>query len=171
MSRVLARFQAPTFVPDPTRSKVSETVAYGVAREADTVLHQLQSREDEEEAAKVSEAFKRRLEPAIKIYTEETLEFIERTRENLRGFERIWERHSFRVFRRRRKPSSPSSPSASSASASAASSAKSLPNSEKVVDEIISVRGPFNALFLSLSLPLFALRSEKTRRLSRDATK
>ena len=45
MSRVLARFQAPTFVPDPTRSKVSETVAYGVAREADTVLHQLQVRQ------------------------------------------------------------------------------------------------------------------------------
>ena len=126
-TRVMARFKAPQFQPDPKKTHISECVAFRVSKEADQTLHRLQSPEEERKAKQVSEKFKRHLEDAVRIYMAETLDFIHTSGQNLEEFDKIWERYSFKRFSRRIAKQQEDQ-----------SSSKELPNSEAMMDEIIS---------------------------------
>ena len=122
-SRVFARFLHPDYIPSGLGS-ISDDVAYRVAKEADSVLHQLKCEEDEAVAKSFSDEFKERLAPAMRIQYEETQSFIHSTRQNLAEFEDVFSRHSF-AFKRK-------------ANRGRSTIHREIPNSEAVIDEIIA---------------------------------
>ncbi|QDZ23538.1 hypothetical protein HOP50_10g60770 [Chloropicon primus] len=86
MTRVLTRFQAPGYIPDPS---IKEEVAYGVAREADKVLHSLEpGSEDESKARAVGEKFQQSVEPALQIYTDLVRQNLKEVLANLEHFDK-----------------------------------------------------------------------------------
>jgi hypothetical protein len=132
-TRVMARFKAPHFEPDRNKTRISECVAFRVSREADQTLHRLQCPEDERKAGEVSEKFKKHLEDAVRIYMAETLDFINMAAQNLEEFDKIWERHSFKIWARRKGRTEKEKEDQQQSAGG-----QELPNSEAMMDEIIS---------------------------------
>ena len=89
--------KAPQFIPSDSHR---DSVAYRVAIEADAVLSRL-SPSEEEEAVAMGKHLREAMGGALKGYFQETLSFLETSEKNLKSFQRIHRKRSFRLFKSR----------------------------------------------------------------------